>query len=82
MSEQSMGNLVVTFRELNCELQRQLSAVTKERDELRGALERIAEAYRAMFPVDDCPPMPHGCDRCEIHYWLNDVVPLQPGDDA
>lgn len=64
------------------DLRAQLSAVTKERDELRGALERIAEAYRAMFPVDDCPPMPHGCDRCEIHYWLNDVVPLQPGDDA
>lgn len=38
---------------------------------LLDLITRICIAYKASVP-EDCPPSPHACDKCEIHFLLQE----------
>ena len=37
---------------------------------LCDTLDRIAKAYPSVAGPNTCPPPPHGCDKCEIYFLL------------
>lgn len=50
-----------------------LATIKQQRDEikfLRDLLRRIAIEYPAVAGANECPPTPHGCPKCEIHFLL------------
>lgn len=52
------------------EVNAQVTALTTERDALRDTLQRIAIAYPVVAGPNTCPPSPHGCDKCEVYFLL------------